>query len=82
MWRPKGDSIFGPLCVKMGFCVMDKVRHKCLQQILLTGAADGLGLTLARYYRAKGERPWSELPHLAAEFSRDDYSQVDLAQLE
>ncbi|MCP4424232.1 MAG: SDR family NAD(P)-dependent oxidoreductase [Chloroflexi bacterium] len=57
------------------------------KQIFITGATDGIGLALARFYKGQGERPfllgrrsWSVLPDLAVEFPADDYCQADLAQ--
>lgn len=59
------------------------------RRILITGATDGIGLALARIYKEKGERPlllgrkpWSELSHLSDEFAKNDYLQVDLAELD
>lgn len=57
------------------------------QTILITGGTDGIGLALARFYLGKGQRPlllgrrtWQELPHLAADFSPDDYCRADLSR--
>ena len=53
--------------------------------ILITGATDGIGLALAQQYQAQGERPlllgrkpWTELPHLAEQFTSAMYCQADL----
>ena len=55
--------------------------------ILITGGTDGIGLALARFYLAKGQRPlllgrrpWRELSHLAADFSPEDYCRADLSR--
>ncbi len=54
--------------------------------ILITGATDGIGLELARQYKAAGEYPlllgrraWADLAALADEFAEADYCRADLA---